>query len=133
MTGLELLVPICVGALGVASGGAFLYHSKNKAYEKSMSYLKKGDPSAQVAYDARKNPKSLENSIDASWDFLYKITKEVMTIASEEDRKAIADAGKALLGLGCNYVHVPKYSMHHQKPITKAVDTETPEQQQQRG
>lgn len=129
MIGIELLVPICIGALGAASGGAYLVHSKVKTHTESLTYLKKGDPEAQKAYEAHKNPK-IDNDINASWEFLYAITKEVVTTISEEEKKQIADAGKLLLGLGCNYVHVPKYSMHHQKPaVASSAVAEGQEQQ----
>ena len=57
------------------------------------------------------NALSLQEKLELSWQFLYKITDIVLKRFSKDDQKVLHDAAKTLVENGMTYEHVIDYAI----------------------
>lgn len=100
---------ISIGILLALAIGAFFIFKKSSPNK--VKPVRIEDPEAQAAYDAKNAKKdealqlSLEERIELSWEFLNKITQQVIDLFSPEDKDQVLEAGKKLAKHGAKYQH----------------------------
>lgn len=84
------------------------------------------DPVSQKLYEeAHLSPKeedlklTLQERIDLSWQFLTKITEQIMNHFSTKDQKIIQKAGNQLIQNGANYQHNVNQELQVAQKVTK--------------
>lgn len=100
---------VLIGILLVLAIGAFFIFKKSTPHK--LKHMHVQDPEAQAAYDAKNAKKdetlelSLEERIELSWEFLNKITQQVIDLFSPQDKEQVLEAGKKLAKHGAKYQH----------------------------
>jgi hypothetical protein len=93
--------------LVIIVGLVYVYFNR----QKGGPITHKIDPIAQEQYDKAhskqddKKNLSLQEKIERSWQFLYNITKTILTSFSVEDTKSLQEAGTVLRKNGMHYHH----------------------------
>jgi hypothetical protein len=100
---------ILIGILLIFAIGVFFIFKKSTPHKLKHTYVE--DPEAQAAYDAKNTKKdetlalSLEERIELSWEFLNKITQQVIDLFSPQDKEQALEAGRKLAKHGAKYQH----------------------------
>ena len=74
-------------------------------------YIRPDDPEAQALYDQKNDQKdaeldlTLQEKIEISWQFLTKITQQVLERFSTNDKEQVLTYGKKLVKNGAKYQH----------------------------
>ena len=101
--------------------------TRSKSQDLNLTYIKRGDPTAQENYESSLKPKKLltkDERLELSWQFLYDITDVVLNKFPEEDRKQVHEIGHKMLDVGCGYEHVIEYGLKKEKEEEKTKELE---------
>ena len=103
----------------------YIYKKKFARHEVSRTIQE--DPGQQQTYEKKKvdedEVKSLtmEEKIELSWEFLTRITQEIMDKFSSQEKEQVHDAGKTLVKHGGQYQHdVTGEAKTNRKLVAKA-------------
>jgi hypothetical protein len=117
-------VGIFLGAVVVAFVIFFIF-KKLRPYK--IKYVRTTDPEAQAQYEKqtiKKNEESalsLQERIELSWQFLTRITQQVIELFSSADKEQVLESGRKLVKNGAKYQH----NVYQESLVIKSSKTKT--------